>query len=145
MWSEEYYNINKHSWYNQVDRLLNTEQYLMKFFQTSERIRNAEDCDKALRNGETHELGFTTVEDAARWLERVRTWEANLRGDMRRHSVAAPGVPFLSVAFSKVRFSLFSVVSGFQFLSLGDGSVTGGFRLVSPRLNLVASGFKHQS
>ena len=37
------------------------------------------------------ELGLTTVEDAAHWLDRVRGWEGNLRRDMREDSVAAPG------------------------------------------------------
>ena len=90
-WSDEFWDSHKEAWYDQVDKLLSIEQYLKKFFKVSERVREAEESAEACRRGEPHELGFTTVEDAVHWLDRVRGWEGNLRRDMREDSVAAPG------------------------------------------------------
>ncbi|CAK0894190.1 unnamed protein product, partial [Prorocentrum cordatum] len=92
-WSEEFWNENKETWYEQVDKLLSIEQYLKKFLKVSERAQEARESVEACSRGEPHELGFTKVEDAKNWVDRVRLWEDNLRRDMREHSVVSPGDP----------------------------------------------------
>ena len=90
-WPDAFWNEHKEMWYNQVDNLINIEQYLKKFFKVSERVQEAEESVEACSRGEMHELGFTNVEDAKYWLDRVRRWVENLRKDMWEHAVASPG------------------------------------------------------
>jgi len=83
------------AWFDQMDALFNCETYLHRYFQTTERIAEAEAALETAReeveSNASNEAAVAKLAQAQRWLHRVRDWAENLRTDLRADAIAAPG------------------------------------------------------
>jgi hypothetical protein len=83
------------AWFDQMDAMFNCETYLHRYFQTTERIAEAEAALETAReevaSNASNEAAVAKLAQAQRWLHRVRDWAENLRTDLRADAIAAPG------------------------------------------------------
>lgn len=90
-WELENWKKYAHAWFAQVDDILNIDNYLQNIFLVNERLERAEMRVKACESGEPIEGDFESVDVARAWRDRVQCWTDNLRTDLTRDSVPAPG------------------------------------------------------
>ena len=81
------------TWYETVSDILNIEMYLERFFRTREKLLEAQKEVLAFQEDTKLESTFPSLRAAESWLRRVQTWIGNLRDDLSRDSLPAPGEP----------------------------------------------------
>ena len=90
-WDDEQWAKYRELWFEQLDDIFNIESYLRVFFKVQERLLRAEAAVASLEQSENGNQTFSSLELAESWLKRVRQWAENLREDLIKDSVPAPG------------------------------------------------------
>ena len=96
-WDDEAWEKYREKWFDQVNELLNTNNYLTRFFRVDEKLRAATEGVRRFTDPTHIMLGvndtstFTSITGAEAWLRRVQTYVANLQRNLTADSVPAPG------------------------------------------------------
>ena len=90
-WSAAEWLEHRQSWYDSVDRIFNIENYLSDFFCADKRLLGAKKELLACQEERIISPVFQSVQAAESWVRRVETWIQNLRRDLERDSLPAPG------------------------------------------------------
>ena len=92
-WNDDEWRRHRAEWFDQMDAVLNIEQYLATFFQTSERLALAQRELLAFEEGSTIPSAFADPTAADSWIRRVAAWITNLRRDLTSDSLPSPADP----------------------------------------------------
>ena len=102
-WKAEQWPDVRQVWFEQVDKVLNVDEYLQTYFKADARVAKAACELQRAENPAAMEAepppggtrikapSFETGAEADAWYQRVLRWRANLRRDLRADSVLAPG------------------------------------------------------
>ena len=74
-----------------MHEVLGIENYLQNYFEADARVQEAEQLVVDMMAGETSDPGFENIPAAEAWRDRVIKWRENLRNDLEKDSVPAPG------------------------------------------------------
>ena len=92
-WDDEQWAMHREAWFEQLDDIFNIESYLRVFFKVQERLSSAAAAVAAFEQSNNGNQTFTSQELAESWFKRVEQWAENLRRDLIKDSVPAPGEP----------------------------------------------------
>ena len=90
-WSVEEWQLHRKSWWNSIDDLFNIDHYLERFFHTTGRLCLAQQELLGFEEGSGFTSSFPSKLVAEAWVRRVELWICNLRSDLIKDSVDAPG------------------------------------------------------
>ena len=92
-WDANGWRENREEWCQQLDEVLNVENYLRRFFHVEERLESAAEDVASFEEGNECHGTFASHDAAQCWQLRVQQWVKNLQADIRADSVPAPGDP----------------------------------------------------
>ena len=90
-WEDLDWMAHRGAWFEELDSLLNIENYLSNFFHTDAQLQQAEIQAASFSQDVGFERMFANEQEAQSWQHRVRQWVENLRKDLIDDSVPSPG------------------------------------------------------